>query len=105
MPIQARRASECIDRVCTRYRVLMFEVAILFRQRANGPAIYLAQPAGPAGLGFHADKNLGLKARPLNRWKLNSKKLTAGPLALFFFGSIQFPALQAGLDKRTGLCP
>ena len=40
-----------------------FNVALLFRQRANGPAIYLAQPSG---LGFHADSNLGLKARPLN---------------------------------------
>ena len=44
-------------------RSASLDVALLFRQRANGPAIYLAQPAG---LGFHADSHLGLKARPLN---------------------------------------
>ena len=62
-------------------RRVSFDVALLHPQRANGPAVYLAQPEG---LGFQADNHLGLKARPLASQQQSENKLTVRPLALSF---------------------
>ena len=82
-----------------------FDVTLLHRLRANGPAIYLAQPEGHEGLGIHSDDRLGLKVRPFDQpatWRRQINGQAFGP---FFFQSNPFPALQAGLGKLSGPCP
>ncbi len=56
-----------------------FEVALLYSIRANGPAVYLAQPIG---LGFRSRLTQGLKARPVAARVLPNRSKWAGPLVL-----------------------
>ena len=83
-------------------RLASFDVALFHRLRANGPAIYLAQPEG---LGIHSNDHLGLKVRTFYQpttWRQQANGQAFGP---FFFLSNLYPALQAGLGKLSGLCP
>ena len=79
-----------------------FGAALLHRQRANGPAIYLAQSEG---LGVHANDHLGLKARPLDQLAKMRQPVNGQAFGPFFYLSNLSPALQAGLGKLSGLCP